>query len=108
MACDNWDNCVDDEMKDMAYPTDRTSLYRNKIYDSQIASGRCYEMNPIRIMENFDTGSWSFWIVCLVILLLIVLIGFLFKDYMYDGKMTGGGFDLESPSEFNLASLNLI
>lgn len=105
MTCDEWNNCVDDRMEKMGYPVDNTALYKDKIYDQQIANGKCYEMNPIRIIESFSGSSWNFWIICIVVVLLIVLIGFVMKDYMGGKENMSGGFTIDTPSAFNLESL---
>jgi hypothetical protein len=53
-------------------PVDSKSLYGQKIYDNEIASRKCYEKNPIKIIEGFGCSTNKI-IKCLILFLFIIL-----------------------------------
>ena len=57
MSCGNYDNCIDKKRCDLRHPVDKRSLYSGRIYDNQTANRRCYENNPIEIVEGFGCPS---------------------------------------------------
>jgi hypothetical protein len=77
VACQNYGNCINNEKKNLKYPIENTSLYSNRIVDNQLANRRCYEKNPIEIVEGFNTTNGGIvgllkWIIILVIVYYIV------------------------------------
>ncbi|AYV82135.1 MAG: hypothetical protein Homavirus10_4 [Homavirus sp.] len=57
MSCNNYENCSKDERSTLQYPMDNRSLYANRVYDNQTSNRRCYESNPINIIEGFGFSS---------------------------------------------------
>ena len=53
MSCNNYDNCSKTERNTLSHPMDQEALYANRIYDNQTGNRRCYESNPIDIVEGF-------------------------------------------------------
>lgn len=79
--CENYNNCMRTEMKNLEHPIDKNSLYMNRIYDKQTAARRCYQNNPIRIIEGFNNNvTWDKIIKWIVVILLIVLFVWFAKD----------------------------
>lgn len=102
MACNNYENCYKKELDNMAFPMDKESLYAERIYDSQTARNRCYDQNPIKIVEGFN-GSWNIIIKLLIVLLLLYLVYELSKGY--NSEQVGGFID--SVSQFNISEYKL-
>ncbi len=57
MPCDSYESCSGELRDQLRHPTDEQSLYASKIYDNQTANRRCYESNPINIVEGFTDAS---------------------------------------------------
>lgn len=57
MNCNNYDKCIENERSTLKYPLDTQSLYGGRAYDNQTANRRCYERNPIEILEGFGCPS---------------------------------------------------
>ncbi len=55
--CASYNQCIFKLRADLRYPTDTASLYGKRIYDNQTANRRCYEENPIDIVEGFGCPS---------------------------------------------------
>ncbi len=91
MACDNFD-CIIEEKKKIAHPIDNLSLYEKKLYDAQTANRRCYEKNPINIIEGFSYSvTWANAIKVLVIVLLVILFVSLLMDVIYPKEVVKVG-----------------
>ena len=57
MSCKNYNNCIDKKRGNLKHPIDKRSLYSRRVYDNQTANRRCYENNPIEIVEGFSCPS---------------------------------------------------
>ena len=79
--CDAWGNCLKREMTNMRYPMATPSLYKNRFYDNQTAKSRCYERNPIDIVEGFGAMSLNNLLMWVVIILVVYL---LYKTFMVE------------------------
>ena len=91
MSCNKHNNCTDKKKCGLKYPTDDKSLYSSKIYDNQTVNRRCYEDDPIDIVEGFGCSSRSiiFMIIKWVIIgLLIYLIGTFVYNRMSKEEIT--------------------
>lgn len=69
--CESYDACIQRERKNMRYPVDTQSLYAKRIVDNQTANRRCYQRNPIHIVEGFGNKNVMEilkWIILLVII----------------------------------------
>lgn len=98
----NYNTCIDQLNKDLEYPTDKNSLFAQKIYDKQTAARRCNEKYPIKIIEGFDSNSLNIKSIigCLVLILLIYLIFLVFVGFTTDTIHLG----IESIKPTNSAS----
>lgn len=102
--CGNFDSCMRKEMENMRYPLDKRSLYVNRLYDKQTAARRCYERNPINIVEGFGQwdASWNNIIKWVVVILLIILFIILAKDFFMPKEEvsigTGSVSEFENPT----------
>jgi len=81
--CQSYDNCIKQTKDDLEYPIDRRSLYVHRIHDNQTANRRCYEKNPIDIIEgfgfkNFDMKTILRWIIIIMLICVIVFYGYKF------------------------------
>lgn len=77
--CNSYDECIEQEKEILRFPMDKRSLYRKRIYDNQTANRRCYESNPINILEGFGNTDLTLTnvlklIICLVIIYLIYML----------------------------------
>jgi len=82
MSCNSYDSCSKRERENLGYPVDSESLYMNKIYDNQTANRRCYEKNPIDIVEGFGFPlSWEKILKFSIVVLLVILFVVLAKDF---------------------------
>ncbi len=109
---------------------DTTSLYRDRIYDNQTVNRRCYESNPVDIVEGFDGGSglslnkllrWG--IILLVVYLVVMMVvdskklgsfdfgsrGYDLGNYSATSPPTGlGNFDLRGGMTESLSDLSFL
>lgn len=105
MNCGGYDNCISDKRQTLSHPVDTKSLYANRIYDNQTANRRCYNYNPIDIIEGFGLGNldmktllkWGilFLIVCAI--LMMVMDGGIMKKEITLGVSTPS----PGPSDFS-------
>jgi hypothetical protein len=106
MACNGYDNCVNQERENLKYPIDKESLYGNRLYDDHTASTRCYRKNPIEIMEGFGHKlTWNSVLKFIVIVLLVVLFVVFVKDFLMPKQKVNIG--LAEPSEFRFSRVRL-
>ena len=69
------------------FANDSESLYDNRIYDRQENSIRCYENNPVKIVEGFDTSFTRRNIIKWILILLVVLLAaYIVYCYCCSGK----------------------
>jgi hypothetical protein len=78
-SCAGYDDCIAKTMDTLRYPMDKRSLYRYRIYDKQTANRRCYESNPINILEGFGSTELTLtnilkWLIVIVIIYLIYVL----------------------------------
>lgn len=112
MSCSNYNNCRNKEVDNMAFPTDKDSLYAQKIYDQQTAASRCYSNQPrsVNIIEGFGdnltlTNIIKYGIIILVLILVLSLIYDNFFAYKMEVSiMEGGKFSAEY---YNLTPIDL-
>jgi hypothetical protein len=74
-------NCISDKRQTLSHPVDTKSLYANRVYDNQTANRRCYNYNPVDIIEGFGLGNmdmkailkWGilFLIVCAILMMVM-------------------------------------
>ena len=82
MACNNFQNCVEQEKQNMRYPIDARSLYGDRFYDHHTAKTRCYARNPIDILEGFGAPMTLEKLIKWVLVgLLVVLLVLFAKDF---------------------------
>ncbi len=74
MNCNNYDTCKQEKKSTLRRAADDMSLYGRRIYDNQTANRRCYETNPINIVEGFGL-SFNTLFKWVVIILVIYLVG---------------------------------
>jgi len=98
--CDSYNSCKVQEKENMRYPNDQRSLYVNRIVDNQTANRRCYERNPINIVEgfgNFDTDNLMQMLQWVVFIILIIVALNYFMQYIRKEQISfgfsGGGVD---------------
>jgi hypothetical protein len=106
MSCQNYETCIKQERENLKYPIDNQSLYMHRINDNQTANRRCYEKNPIEIVEGFGFGfTWNQIIkfVIVIVALLVVLFRMLAKDFFMPKEVVS--FGIASPSEINFSPL---
>lgn len=72
--CAEYNMCIYAQRAELRYPIDEKSLYANRIYDNQTANRRCYERNPINIIEGFGSGSLVNNLIRLAIFIAIVYV----------------------------------
>ena len=88
MNCHKYDGCVNQGRETLTYPTEDKSLYADRIYDNQTTNKRCYEKEPIEIIEGFSKNRLNRiirWIIIIIILYILVsmLIQFLYPEKVY-------------------------
>lgn len=106
MHCNSYENCINKERENLRYPIDKESLYMDRIYDNQTANRRCYEKNPIEIVEGFGFPvTLESFLKMLVIILLIVLFVILAKDSLFPKEQVKIG--IPKPTEFEMSSPKL-
>lgn len=105
-SCKNYEECVNREMNDMEYPIDDPSLYMDRLYDQQTANRRCYEKNPINIVEGFGMGApftWDKIFKIIVVILLIIVFISLVKDFIIPKQEIK--LDVASPTDMQLTAI---
>lgn len=70
MQCQNTDSCPTTEVHNVNEP----SLYDQRNYDQHENSARCYQNNPVPIVEKFDTSFTAKNIFMWIFIALIVLV----------------------------------
>ncbi len=73
-SCQNFDRCGINAAQTLAHPTDKQSLYADRIYDSQTVNNRCYSKHPVNIIEGFGKFNMNKilrW-VCIIVILVII------------------------------------
>jgi len=111
--CETYDSCIAQNRDQLRHPMDTRSLYRNRIYDNQTANKRCYEGNPINIVEGFGAGGLSLnkllrWGI---VILLVYLVVMMFVDARGTtttgfGQPTFGAMTQTSPMEGMVGGLS--
>ena len=92
MSCNSYEGCINRERENMRYPIDNESLYMHRIFDNQTANRRCYERDPIEIVEGFGFSfTWESFLKFLVIVLLIILFVILIKDSIFPKEQVNIG-----------------
>ena len=76
--CESYDECINENRETLRHPMDTKSLYKNRVYDNQTANRRCYEANPIDIVEGFGRSDFSLnmllkWGIIIAIVYLVVM-----------------------------------
>ena len=73
MSCNNYDTCKQEKKYTLRHGSDDMSLYGKKIYDNQTANRRCYETNPINIVEGFGFSFNTLfkWVVIILVIYLV-------------------------------------
>lgn len=97
---DSYMKCREDTRNKLAYPVDNRSLYANRTYDNETTNRRCYENNPIKIVEGF--GKVNAWTVVIVALIIIVAIYAYYKYISNSEVVHIGGM-----STMNLTDISL-
>lgn len=84
MSCENM-NCALDYVQD----DDKNSLYNQRLYDQHENNVRCYEENPVEIVEKFDTSFTKRnilkWIIAIIIIIAVAYGAYYF--YTRRGKI---------------------
>ncbi len=117
MSCSGFNNCQAEEVNRIGFPSDKDSLYAQKIYDKQTAANRCYANVPrtTNIIEGFGLPKMTMenMIKIGIIILLIVLFISLIYDYGAAANtnndifvQNGGGYGNES--YFELTPITLL
>jgi hypothetical protein len=57
--CNNYDGCRVQKKEQLIHTMDKQSLYRDRIMDNQTVNRRCYESNPVEIIEGFTINGWT-------------------------------------------------
>lgn len=103
MSCNSYDECGYRERDTLKYPIDSRSLYANRIYDNQTLNRRCYQKNPIEIIEGFGLSfTWDQLIKFIIVVLLIILFFILAKDFIMPKQVLK--LDVPTTSEIDIAT----
>lgn len=105
MSCSNYDDCRKRENKTLEYPMDVNSLYGQRIYDLQTENQRCYQRNPITILEGFGRSGFGQLLKLVLFVLLIVLVVSLFSDCFKPKEVVEVG--VESPSVIEVSPIEV-
>ena len=106
MSCNSYESCINRERENMRYPIDDRSLYMNRIFDNQTANRRCYERDPIEIIEGFGFSlTWESFLKLLVIVLLIILFIVLIKDSIFPKEQVT--LNIPETSELKMSTLKV-
>lgn len=93
--CSDFDNCRSYQYRCYKYPTDKHSLYADRIYDRHNINQLCYLQNPIEIIEGFNlNGSNIMNFIKLVVAIFIIA---LIITLLWNGKKEVVKMDIESP-----------
>ena len=109
-SCKSYGSCRKEERTQLKYPIDQQSLYASRIYDNQTGNRRCYEKNPIEIIEGFGCGLFFEKLLkYTVVILLILALFFLAKDVIMPKQQVsisaqlGGMLDVTTAAEIMTA-----
>ncbi|ARF11447.1 hypothetical protein Klosneuvirus_1_304 [Klosneuvirus KNV1] len=105
MSCSSYDDCRKRENKTLEYPTDVNSLYANRYYDLQTENTRCYQRNPITILEGFGRSGFGQLLKLVLFVLLIILVVSLFSDYLKPKEVIEVG--IETPSVIEVSPIKV-
>nr|QBK89124.1 MAG: hypothetical protein LCMiAC02_02170 [Mimivirus LCMiAC02] len=104
--CQNFNECGINARQTLAYPTDKRSLYADRIYDNQTVNNRCYSKHPINIIEGFGKFNvnkiirWVFIFIILCIIFTFVVDFFKPKEVVHLAvdsiRASEGGMTLEN------------
>lgn len=104
--CESYDTCINKERENLKHPIDHKSLYANRIVDNQTANRRCYETNPIEIIEGFGSKQQIMnvlkWVMIAIIVFVVIsyVISYMSKETIninVDKVNTEGLIDTETP-----------
>ena len=103
MNCNNYENCSTNERATLRHPTDNLALYANRVYDNQTANRRCYEMNPIDIIEGF--GFSNDVIKNILKLVIIVLVAYVIYALIRDMNKTEVKLNVDTVQPASISSI---
>jgi hypothetical protein len=87
VSCDTFGKCTDRESRNMRYPMDTKSMYADRYYDKQTGGARCYERNPIEIVEGFGAFNFNKVLLWAIIAIIVYL---LYTMYFAKEEITVG------------------
>ena len=99
MACSGYNGCRKRENKILEYPMDVNSLYADRIYDDQTNNTRCYQRNPITILEGFGRSGFGKLLKLALLVLVVVLVVTLVSDCFKPHETVSVGVESPSPIE---------
>lgn len=105
MSCSSYDDCRKRENKTLEYPMDVNSLYSNRFYDLQNENTRCYQRNPVSIVEGFGRAGFGQLLKLVLFVLLIILVVSLFSDCFKPKEVIDLG--IESPSIIEVSPVKI-
>lgn len=103
MSCNSYDGCRKNENKTLEYPTDVNSLYNQRLYDSQTENQRCYQKNPVTILEGFGRSGFGQLLKLVLFVLLVILVVSLVSNYLKPSEPLN--IEVASPSVIEVSPI---
>lgn len=105
MSCSSYDECKKKQNKTLEYPVDVNSLYGQRLYDAQTANTRCYQKNPVTILEGFGRVGFGQLLKLVLVVLVIVLVVSLVSGFNWCKPTEVISVDLKTPSVFEMTPI---